>query len=297
MSPGGDERAGPSPGSGSQPRSSFFVRADDGAMHAAGGPHGGRIVLAASLVLPVDVSQYFKRIETFCRPTRGPGLSRPRDVAEGRLRGGEVAQRGKTGGAIAPGTEMTLLGEGRKAFPSWKAVPQSGERFITGIGRSLCHGEIVGERGRARGDACDAILKIENPAGVKIPSDNCSERASLLESSVIFDAMFETPSVEHSEEPFVLPPEAARSLSKNLRLIPLSWIFRDRLLHGDQDREHLAIEMGIQNGGTIALTALTARPAKMRAEECVLQEKTPRRMRVHRGGTGVLALISSKEGG
>lgn len=60
----GRRARGPSPGLGSQP-ASLFVRADDGAW--VRGPTWGRIVLAASLVLLVDVNPYFKRIETFYR--------------------------------------------------------------------------------------------------------------------------------------------------------------------------------------------------------------------------------------
>jgi len=145
MSPGGDERAGPSPGSGSQPRSSFFVRADDGAMHAAGGPHGGRIVLAASLVLPVDVSPYFKRIETFCRPARRP---RPRESAETRRKGCAArSHRGKTGGAIA-GIGMTLVREG-KVSRLGKVFHSQGNDLSPGSDVHYVR-EIAGERERER---------------------------------------------------------------------------------------------------------------------------------------------------
>lgn len=55
---------GPSPGRGVNREPFLFGPTT---AYEPGGPHGDWIVLAASLVLLVDVSSYFKRIETFYR--------------------------------------------------------------------------------------------------------------------------------------------------------------------------------------------------------------------------------------
>lgn len=60
----GRRARGPSPGPGSQPASLFC---SGRRRRMSPGPTWGRIVLAASLVLLVDVNPYFKRIETFYR--------------------------------------------------------------------------------------------------------------------------------------------------------------------------------------------------------------------------------------
>lgn len=113
MSPGGDERADLRRVWGVNPRA-FFVRADDGAW--VRGPTWGRIVLAASLVLLVDVNPYFKRIETFYR---GETFRRETKLHHRKkCLGGEKKRVTPAENASTSGKATGILSSREKEFPT-----------------------------------------------------------------------------------------------------------------------------------------------------------------------------------
>jgi len=117
MSPGGDERADLRRVWGVNPRA-FFVRADDGAW--VRGPTWGRIVLAASLVLLVDVNPYFKRIETFYR---GETFRRETKLHHRKkCLGGEKKELYQRKTLLPVEKRQAFSRQGKKNFPPWKGV-------------------------------------------------------------------------------------------------------------------------------------------------------------------------------